>query len=112
MPWLNPMLLGGQFLCGALLPIYTAMLGKIVPFLLWLDYRSSVPVGRKLRHMGQLFPERWLRGLGGLALAVGLTWPLAFFSIWPVLALLLAYGVALLAAIHLACRNARAAITG
>lgn len=112
LPRLNPVLLGGQFLCGALLPIYTAMLGKIVPFLLWLDYRASVPVARKLRHMGQLFPERWLRGLGGLALAVGLTWPLALASIWPVLVLLLVYGVALLVVIHRACRNARAAITG
>lgn len=112
LPWLDPVLLGGQFLCGALLPIFTAMLGKIVPFLLWLDYRLSVPVGRKLRHMGQLFPERWLRVLGGLALAIGLAWPFAFASIWPALVVLLVYGLVLLGTMHLACRNARAAILG
>ncbi len=106
---LNPTLLGGQFLFGALLPILTAMLGKIVPFLLWLDYRLSVPVGRKLRHMGQLFPERWLRGLGALALALGLAWPLASVSRWPLLALLPVYALALAGAIHVACRRARRA---
>ena len=82
------------------------MLGKIVPFLLWLDYRLSVPVGRKLRHMGQLFPERWLRGSGRLALAMGLAWPLASV-VWPVLVLLLA---CVLLGHTPRCRNARAAI--
>lgn len=112
LPRPGPVLLGGQFLFGALLPVFTAMLGKIVPFLLWLDYRLSVPVGRKLRHMGQLFPESWLRALGGLALAAGLAWPLAPVSAWPVLLLLSLYALALAGAIHSAERRARAAIRG
>ncbi|QZA78666.1 hypothetical protein K4H28_04450 [Deefgea tanakiae] len=68
-----PVMLAGYFLFAGVIPIITAMLAKIIPFLLWMEYRLQVKSGGSLRHMGQLFPERWLKKLAYLSLAMGIS---------------------------------------
>ncbi|WP_373975930.1 hypothetical protein NT239_03940 [Chitinibacter sp. SCUT-21] len=103
LPWLvdvsdtASILMAGHFVLAGVLPIITAMLAKIIPFLLWLDYRLQVPSGGKLRHMGQLFPERWLKRLAYLSIAMGITfWPLfqLTFKAIPIIILLYAGAIA------------------
>ncbi|MBE9610498.1 hypothetical protein [Chitinilyticum piscinae] len=115
-PWqaedgiLDAVVLGGQFLLGGLLPIFTAMLGKIIPFLLWLDYRRQRPLAGPLRHMGQLFPERWLKYLGWLALVAGLCWPWGGVAATAAGGVLLVYALLLLGMLRQACCKAVAAL--
>ncbi|WP_047396274.1 MULTISPECIES: hypothetical protein [Chitinibacter] len=101
-PWLDalpesiPVGLAGHWLLAGLLPVFTAMLAKIIPFLLWMDYRLRVPTGGKLRHMGQIFPERWLRRLSWLALSMGISWWLFYLLAYIMIpVVLLVYALAL-----------------
>jgi hypothetical protein len=101
LPWLDalpasaPILLAGQFWLAGMLPILTAMLGKIIPFLLWMDFRLHVPSGG-LRHMGQLFPERWLKGLSYMILITGIAfWPLFIFAFKAIPIMIIGYALAI-----------------
>lgn len=91
-----PIILAGYFLLAGVMPIITAMLAKIIPFLLWMDFRLQVKSGGGLRHMGQLFPERWLKRLAYLCFAMGiLFWPLYLFAFKAIPIILIAYAVSL-----------------
>lgn len=91
-----PVILAGYFLFAGVIPIITAMLAKIIPFLLWMEYRLQVKSGGSLRHMGQLFPERRLRKLAYLSLSMGLSFlPLYLLAFKAIPIFLLIYAVSL-----------------
>ncbi|WP_410498504.1 hypothetical protein [Chitinibacter sp. S2-10] len=117
MPWLDllpaaaPILLAGHFLFAGVMPILTAMLAKIIPFLLWMDFRLQVKSGGGLRHMGQLFPERWLRSLSHLIISMGIAfWPLYLFAFKAIPILLLIYSMAITYCLMRSIRTQRQAI--
>ncbi|WP_348944907.1 hypothetical protein ABHF33_16145 [Chitinibacter sp. FCG-7] len=95
-PAATPVLLAAYWLLAGVLPIITAMLAKIIPFLLWMDYRLEQPSGGRLRHMGQLFPERWLRRLSYGVFLMGIVlWPLSSTSFKAIPLMLMIYALAL-----------------
>lgn len=91
-----PIMLAAYFLFAGVLPIITAMLAKIIPFLLWMDFRLKIKSGGGLRHMGQLFPERWLKKLAYLCFTLGITFlPLYILVLKSIPIILIIYAVAL-----------------
>ncbi|MBM5572246.1 MULTISPECIES: hypothetical protein [Deefgea] len=91
-----PVILAGYFLFAGVIPIITAMLAKIIPFLLWMEFRLQVKSGGNLRHMGQLFPERWLRKLAYLSFTMSMSFlPLYLFASKAIPIFLLIYAASL-----------------
>ncbi|QLI82132.1 hypothetical protein HZU75_11685 [Chitinibacter fontanus] len=91
-----PVLLALHFIVAGLLPIFTAMQAKIIPFLLWMDYRLQVLSGGQLRHMGQLWPEKHLKRLSYLVYLLGISLlPLYLFAFKAIPALIMIFAAAL-----------------
>ncbi len=89
-------ILAGYFLFAGVIPIITAMLAKIIPFLLWMEFRLQVKSGGSLRHMGQLFPERWLRKLAYLSFTMSMSFlPLYLLAFKAIPIFLLIYAASL-----------------
>jgi hypothetical protein len=100
-----PVILAGHFLFAGVIPIITAMLAKIIPFLLWMEFRLQIKSGGGLRHMGQLFPERWLRKLAYLSLIMGISFlPLYLLAFKAIPIFILIYAASLIYCLEKALR--------